>query len=70
MRRKIQNYPPALIRPGIDPEHWLYITKNFESEFKGVVCSAYELKAKIKHFCSDKIRIKMSGMKSCQRLLS
>jgi len=35
------NLPPALARPGIYPEQRLYITQNVESEFKGLVESAY-----------------------------
>ncbi len=27
--------PAIMQRLGIDAEHWLYITQNFESEFKG-----------------------------------
>ena len=33
-------------RLGIDAEHWLYITQNFESEFKGVVGAVNEVKSK------------------------
>ena len=33
-------------RLGIDVEHWLYITQNFESEFKGIVGAAHEVKSK------------------------
>ncbi|MAS25239.1 MAG: transposase [Oceanospirillaceae bacterium] len=70
-RGKIEsNLPPALIRLDIDQEHWLYMTQNFESEFKGLVGSAYELKAKVKHFCNGKSRFRTVGLRSCQKLLS
>ena len=62
--------PAALVRLGIDPEHWLYMAQNFESEFKGLVGSAYELKTKVKHFCHGKVRFRTSGLRSCQKLLS
>jgi hypothetical protein len=29
--------PPILERLHIEPKHWLYITQNFESRFKGLV---------------------------------
>jgi REP element-mobilizing transposase RayT len=38
------NLPPILKRLEIDPKHWLYITQNFESKFKGLVGSCYQLK--------------------------
>jgi hypothetical protein len=36
--------PPILERLEIDPKHWLYMTQNFESRFKGLVGSSYTLK--------------------------
>jgi REP element-mobilizing transposase RayT len=38
------NLPPILERLQIDPKHWLYLTQNFESSFKGLVGSSYNLK--------------------------
>ena len=40
-------------RLGIDAEHWLYITQNFESEFKGIVGAVNEVKSKISLFWDD-----------------
>ena len=37
-------YPPILERLNIEPKHWLYLTKHFESRFKGLVGTAYQLK--------------------------
>jgi hypothetical protein len=37
------NLPPILERLEIDPKHWLYITQNFESIFKGLVGLYYQL---------------------------
>ena len=36
--------PPVLQRLYIEPKHWLYLTKNFESPFKGMVGSVFKLK--------------------------
>ena len=38
------NLPPMVERLQIDPQHWLYLTKHFESGFKGLVGSAFALK--------------------------
>jgi hypothetical protein len=38
------NQPPILERLQIDPEHWIYMTQNFESKFKGLVGTSYKLK--------------------------
>lgn len=37
--------PPVLERLQIDPKHWLYMTEKFESQFKGLVGTAFRLKA-------------------------
>jgi hypothetical protein len=36
--------PPILVRLQIDPRCWLYMTRHFESRFKGLVGAAYILK--------------------------
>jgi len=36
--------PPILSRLNIEPENWLYLTKNFESKLKGLVGSVTKLK--------------------------
>jgi len=38
------NTPPILKRLNIEPENWLYLTKNFESKLKGLVGSVTKLK--------------------------
>ncbi len=38
------NIPPVLDRLNIEPKHWLYLTKHFESPFKGMVGSVFKLK--------------------------
>ncbi len=36
--------PPVLHRLNIEPKQWLYLTKHFESPFKGMVGSVFKLK--------------------------
>jgi hypothetical protein len=38
------NLPPILERLAMEPKHWLYMTQHFESKFKGLVGSCYQLK--------------------------
>ncbi|MES9864936.1 MAG: transposase [Candidatus Thiodiazotropha sp. LLP2] len=40
-----ENQPSILERLQIDTKHWLYMTQNFESRFKGLVGMSYSLKA-------------------------
>ena len=39
-----EHTPPVLQRLNIEPKQWLYLTKNFESPFKGMVGSVFKLK--------------------------
>ena len=36
--------PPILDRLGIEPAHWLYLTQHYESSFKSLVGSVYDLR--------------------------
>ena len=36
--------PPILDRLNFEPQHWCYLSRNFESPFKGLVGSVYKLK--------------------------
>jgi hypothetical protein len=36
--------PCVLERLQIDPKHWLYLTQNFECQFKGLVGTAFQVK--------------------------
>ena len=36
--------PPILNRLNIEPEHWQYLTQNFESKLKGLVGSVHKIK--------------------------
>ncbi len=42
--------PPILERLNIDVEHWIYNTRYFESQFKGLVGTAISIKSKFKEF--------------------
>lgn len=39
------NLSPILERLQIDPRYWLHMAQHFESRFKGLVGSAYKLRA-------------------------
>ena len=54
--------PPILERLGIEPKHWLFLTQNFESRFKGLVGSAYRLK----QACRALGYQRTPGLKSCK----
>ncbi|MCG7997345.1 MAG: transposase [Candidatus Thiodiazotropha taylori] len=41
----LSDLPPILERLPINPKHWLYITQQFESKFKGMVGTAHNLKS-------------------------
>lgn len=57
--------PPILQRLEIDPRHWLYMSRNFESRFKGLVGTAYNLKSA----CQTLGYRRTVGLGSCQALL-
>ncbi len=45
-----QNTPPILERLDIDAEHWIYNTRHFESQFKGLVGTAISIRATFQKF--------------------
>tara|TARA_B100000029_G_scaffold514724_2_gene618685 strand:- start:8700 stop:8969 length:270 start_codon:yes stop_codon:yes gene_type:complete len=71
-RGSISEAEPAIMdRLGIDSEHWLCITQNFESEFKGIVGAAHEVKSKISRFWDDqRERRRTVGLAACKLRLS
>lgn len=71
-RGSISESEPAIMsRLGIDSEHWLYITKNFESEFKGIVGAAHEVRSKITKFWDgQRERRRAAGIAACKLRLS
>ncbi|MEP4599408.1 transposase [Saccharospirillum sp.] len=44
------NTPPILERLDIDAEHWIYNTRHFESQFKGLVGTAISIRATFQQF--------------------
>ena len=57
--------PPILDRLAIDPRHWLYMSRSFESRFKGLVGTAFNLKTA----CQQLGYQRTVGLGSCQALL-
>jgi REP element-mobilizing transposase RayT len=56
-----EGIPPVLQRLNIEPQHWLYLSKNYESPFKGLVGSVY----KLKQACELLGYQRMPGLGSC-----
>jgi hypothetical protein len=61
-----ETHPPILERLRIDPKHWLYMTQGFESRFKGLVGTAFRLKAA----CARLGYKRTSNLNRCQRPFS
>ncbi|WP_444935246.1 transposase [Microbulbifer sp. JMSA004] len=61
-----QNAPPILERLGISTKHWLYLNRNFESRFKGLVGSAEA----VRQVCIQLNKRWVHGIGDCQRFLS
>ncbi len=57
-----ENLPPILHRINIETKHWLYMTQNFESSFKGLVGSVY----KLKQACQTLGYVRTPGLRSCE----
>ncbi|BES70459.1 transposase [Marinobacter nanhaiticus D15-8W] len=60
-----EGLPPILERLAIDPQHWLYMSRSFESRFKGLVGTAFSLKTA----CQQLGYRRTVGLGSCQVLL-
>tara|TARA_Y100000815_G_scaffold225325_1_gene212852 strand:+ start:606 stop:818 length:213 start_codon:yes stop_codon:yes gene_type:complete len=59
--------PTAMDRLGIDAEHRLNITPNVESEFKGIVGAAHEMKSKTTKFRDgQRERRRAAGIAACK----
>jgi hypothetical protein len=61
-----QDLPPILDRLQINPQHWCYLTKYFESPFKGLVGAAYALK----QACQNLGYQLSPGMLACRQFLT
>lgn len=53
--------PPILQRLNIEPKHWHYMAKNFESKFKGLVGTAH----KLKQTCENLGYQRTPGLRAC-----
>jgi len=56
------NLSPILERLNIEAKHWLFLTQHFESRFKGLVGTAYQLK----QVCEKLGYQRAPGLKNCQ----
>lgn len=61
-----ENLPPILERLQIEPRYWLYMAQHFESRFKGLVGSAFRLKAA----CEALGYRRTPNLAACQELLT
>jgi hypothetical protein len=57
-----ENLPPILERLNIESKHWLFLTRHFESRFKGLVGTAYQLK----RVCEKLGYQRTPGLKNCK----
>ena len=58
--------PPILDRLQIDPKYWIYMARRFESRFRGLVGSAYKLKAACRTLGYER----SPGLAACRELLA
>lgn len=58
--------PPILERLQIDPRYWLYMSKHFESRFKGLVGTAYRLQ----EACTSLGYTRTPNLAACRELLT
>ena len=58
--------PPILERLQIDPRHWLYLNRNFESRFKSLVGCALA----VRQACEQLGKRWVHGVRDCERYLS
>ncbi len=58
--------PEILSRLHIEPEHWLYLNRHFESRFKGLVGGAF----KLKQMCKNLGYVRVPGLRVCERFFA
>jgi len=58
--------PPVLDRLNIDPKQWLYLTKHFESPFKGMVGSVF----KLEQTCVALGYVRTPGLQGCKKFFT
>jgi hypothetical protein len=59
-----ENATEILTRLNIDPKHWLYLSKDFESPFKSLVGSTYQ----IKQACEQMGKRWVHGIRRCSEV--
>jgi len=63
----IDSHTPSILeRLNIESKHWLYLTQHFESPFKGMVGSVYELK----RACQVFKYTRTPGLRSCEKFFT
>ncbi|MGL6159893.1 transposase [Microbulbifer sp.] len=58
-----EKLPPILDRLQIDPQHWLYLSRNFESRFKSLVGAAHSVRST----CERLGKRWAQGIRDCER---
>ncbi|MBB3060488.1 hypothetical protein [Microbulbifer rhizosphaerae] len=61
-----EKLPPILDRLQIDPQHWLYLNRNFESRFKSLVGAAHSMRSA----CERLGKRWAQGIRDCERYFS
>ncbi|MCX2841589.1 hypothetical protein OQJ59_08125 [Microbulbifer thermotolerans] len=61
-----EQLPPILDRMQINPRHWLYLNRNFESRFKSLVGAAHSVRS----VCEQLGKRWAHGVRDCERYLS
>ncbi len=60
------NLPHILQRLDMNAKHWLYLTRNFEQPFKGLVGAAHH----VGKACEDMGKCWVHGISQCEKLFS
>ena len=61
-----EHLPNILQRLDMDARHWLYLTRNFEQPFKGLVGAAHH----VRKVCEDMGKCWVQGISQCEKLFS
>ena len=57
-----EDVPPILAQLNIDPKQWCYLSQHFESEFKSLVGTAYNIKTACQQFGQQWVH----GIRACR----
>jgi REP element-mobilizing transposase RayT len=61
-----ESLPDILSRLEIEPKHWLYLNRHFESRFKGLVGGAF----KLKKACRKLGYVRVPGLRACEQFFA